>query len=76
MGYSSFLLYSAAEAYKWGRFRDGEEVQYRLDDVQCTGNEVSLFDCPHKDTHNCGRRERAGVHCLGMLNSLGVLIAH
>ncbi|CAI8035148.1 Scavenger receptor cysteine-rich type 1 protein M160 [Geodia barretti] len=41
------------------------EVQYWLDDVQCKGDELSLFDCPHKDTHNCGRRERAGVHCLG-----------
>ncbi|CAI8056635.1 Deleted in malignant brain tumors 1 protein [Geodia barretti] len=62
-GKLGFLPY-AAGSYRRGIFRDGEEVQYWLDDVQCTGNEVSLFDCPHKDTHNCGRRERAGVHCL------------
>ena len=70
------MLYSAAGSYEGGIFQNDEEVQYWLDDVQCTGNESSLFDCPHQDTHNCGRRERAGVHCLGMLNSLGVLIAH
>ncbi|CAI8042377.1 Scavenger receptor cysteine-rich type 1 protein M160, partial [Geodia barretti] len=58
------LLPYAAGSYRRGIFRDGEEVQYWLDDVQCKGDELSLFDCPHKDTHNCGRRERAGVHCL------------
>jgi hypothetical protein len=59
------LLPYAAGAYSEGKFRYGEEVQYWLDDVQCTGNELLLFDCPHKDTpHNCRGGERAGVHCL------------
>ncbi|CAI8012049.1 Scavenger receptor cysteine-rich type 1 protein M160, partial [Geodia barretti] len=58
-GQLGFLPY-AAEAYQGGIFRDGEEVQYWLDDVQCTGNESSLFDCPHKENHNCRRGERAG----------------
>ncbi|CAI8020296.1 Scavenger receptor cysteine-rich type 1 protein M160 [Geodia barretti] len=63
-GQLGFLPY-AAGSYRRGKFENDEEVQYWLDDVLCTGNEVSLFDCPHKDTHNCGWRERAGVHCLG-----------
>ena len=46
-----------------------QPVQYWLDDVQCEGSEQSLFDCQHRQpigTHNCVRRERAGVHCLSM----------
>ena len=36
-----------------------------LDNLQCTGNEVSLFSCTHNGirTHNCGHREDAGVVC-------------
>ena len=50
-------------------------MQYWLDDVQCKGDELSLFDCPHNDAHNCGRGERAGVHCPGMLNKAAVLFS-
>ena len=36
-----------------------------LDDVECVGNETSVFDCPHKTEfdHNCYAGEWAGVKC-------------
>ena len=36
-----------------------------LDDVNCTGNESSIFDCQHPPSTDCQvfRREEAGVIC-------------
>lgn len=38
-----------------------------LDDVQCTGQEPSIFQCEHKPfgTNNCGHGEDVGVICSG-----------
>ncbi|XP_073537753.1 scavenger receptor cysteine-rich domain-containing protein DMBT1-like [Phyllobates terribilis] len=43
-----------------------------LDDVQCTGNELHVWDCPHQPftVHNCGHNEDAGVVCSGLDMSL------
>ena len=37
-----------------------------LDNVQCTGNETSIFSCSHNSigSHNCSHSEDAGVICL------------
>lgn len=39
-----------------------------LDDLECTGNEARLIDCPHSGVgqHNCRNIEDAGVICAGM----------
>ena len=36
-----------------------------LDNLRCTGNESSIFDCPHNGEwlENCGASEIAGVRC-------------
>ena len=34
-----------------------------MDNVDCTGSEHYLRDCPHTTSHNCGAHEGAGVIC-------------
>lgn len=36
-----------------------------LDNVNCTGSEISLYDCtkPAWGEHNCNHNEDAGVEC-------------
>ena len=35
-----------------------------MDNVNCTGNEVSIKDCIHKSKDDCSGSEGAGVECL------------
>ena len=37
-----------------------------LDDVQCTGRELTLLECAFIDNHNCLHSEDAGVRCQPM----------
>nr|XP_033775524.1 T-cell differentiation antigen CD6 isoform X3 [Geotrypetes seraphini] len=34
-----------------------------LDEVNCTGNESYIWDCPAEEQHDCGHKEDAGVMC-------------
>jgi deleted-in-malignant-brain-tumors protein 1 len=45
--------------------------QIWLDDVQCTGTESQLIDCPAlpPGVNNCGHSEDAGVRCSGALST-------
>ncbi|XP_060563145.1 deleted in malignant brain tumors 1 protein-like [Ruditapes philippinarum] len=40
-------------------------LSIHLDDVKCTGSELSLFDCPHRSwgSNNCGHGEDVGITC-------------
>jgi len=53
-------------ARAWGQARYGEgSGRVWLDDVRCTGNELSLEQCPKAawGDHNCVHSEDAGVSC-------------
>uniref|UniRef100_A0A8D1DME7 SRCR domain-containing protein n=1 Tax=Sus scrofa TaxID=9823 RepID=A0A8D1DME7_PIG len=56
----------ALEAPGEAHFGDGEG-EFLLDDVDCTGGERFLGQCPHADwsLHNCGPGEDASVICSG-----------
>ena len=51
-----------AQAYNFAYFGEGSGP-INLDNVQCTGNETLLVDCPHVTAHNCFHFEDAGVVC-------------
>jgi len=40
-------------------------TNFIMDDVRCAGTELSLFQCTHSTSHNCGSTEGAGVRCSG-----------
>ena len=57
-----FLL--DATALSRAAFGQGTGLPIYLDDLRCTGDEATLFDCPFDPTHNCIHAEDAGVRCL------------
>uniref|UniRef100_H3AH32 Neurotrypsin n=1 Tax=Latimeria chalumnae TaxID=7897 RepID=H3AH32_LATCH len=67
---------SSGTAKAWSRAHFGEgSGPVLLDEVQCTGNELSIEQCTKSlwGEHNCGHKEDAGVSCTplkaGVINS-------
>ncbi|XP_006867523.1 PREDICTED: deleted in malignant brain tumors 1 protein-like [Chrysochloris asiatica] len=56
----------AVSAFGWAHFDRGRGP-IALDDVECVGNEVRLWQCLHSGwlAHNCGHHEDASVICSG-----------
>ena len=52
---------------KYESFFGKGQDQILLDDVECTGHEKSLSECPHRGfgEHDCDHNEDAGVICSG-----------
>lgn len=56
-------LSSIGTAYGSAYFGQGTGT-ILMDDVACTGSEVTLRGCTHTSNHNCGHSEDAGVSCI------------
>jgi len=56
-----------ALAVKYKAFFGRGHDQVWLDDIECTGHEKSLAECPHRGfgEHDCDHSEDAGVICSG-----------
>lgn len=52
---------------KYKAFFGRGQDQVWLDDVECTGHEKTLADCPHRGfgEHDCDHNEDAGIICSG-----------
>ena len=62
LGYPSATAYFKAQS-AFGQGPSGS--RFVLDNLNCTGNESSVFDCPHNGEWNedCRANEIAGVRC-------------
>ena len=60
-------LKSENETLKLNVNRVGSAISdFQMSNVECTGNEMSIEDCPHTDGNmTCSRNEVAGVECSG-----------
>uniref|UniRef100_A0A3P8SND0 Soluble scavenger receptor cysteine-rich domain-containing protein SSC5D n=1 Tax=Amphiprion percula TaxID=161767 RepID=A0A3P8SND0_AMPPE len=56
-----------ALSVKYKAFFGGGRDQVWLDDIECTGHEKTIADCPHRGfgEHDCDHSEDAGVVCSG-----------
>ncbi|XP_012583423.1 PREDICTED: neurotrypsin isoform X2 [Condylura cristata] len=64
-------LSGIAKAWNQAHFGEGSGPVL-LDEVRCTGNELSIEQCPKSSwgEHNCGHKEDAGVSCTPLTDGL------
>lgn len=61
---SSFSVLTGAVAFAGSTFGPGSGYIF-FGDVECTGTEESLDDCPSSFAPSCSHSEDAGVRCIG-----------
>ena len=63
--HESYVLSFIGATVLFGGFVVDGTGQIVLDDLQCTGSESRLIDCPHNGlgNHNCDHSDDAGVRC-------------
>ena len=69
MVYHSVFILIGAFAFFGNAFFGFGEGPIILDNVSCTGNELSLFDCQHLMVHNCVHAEDVGIECVPQCNN-------
>ncbi|XP_051021519.1 neurotrypsin [Acomys russatus] len=64
-------LSGIAKAWHQAHFGEGSGPVL-LDEVRCTGNELSIEQCPKSSwgEHNCGHKEDAGVSCVPLTDGV------
>ena len=64
LSFSYYFLFFSSDVVVYDF--DGGTGPILLDEVQCTGSESSLSQCPHAGikNHDCFHSEDAGVRCL------------
>nr|XP_044998478.1 neurotrypsin isoform X2 [Jaculus jaculus] len=64
-------LSGIAKAWNGAYFGEGSGP-IMLDEVRCTGNELSIEQCPKSSwgEHNCGHKEDAGVSCVPLTDGV------
>ncbi|XP_055290852.1 neurotrypsin isoform X2 [Moschus berezovskii] len=64
-------LSGIAKAWNQAYFGEGSGP-VMLDEVRCTGNELSIEQCPKSSwgEHNCGHKEDAGVSCIPLTDGV------
>lgn len=60
--FTACLNTTAALAFISAYFGEGEGVVV-IDNIQCTGSESRLIDCPHSDSNGDTHSKDAGVRC-------------
>ena len=56
-------MYTGATAFGSAYFGQGTGLPILLDNVECTGSELSITNCTFNPNHNCVHFEDAGVRC-------------
>ena len=72
------VLYVGAQAFSNAFYGQGSGPLY-LDNVQCSGSELDLFDCPGDTSPSCTQSDAAGVSCNPTrkpVNQYNVLLQH